>query len=146
MWCTNNSHQYFVTNKVTIDLNMLGPLVKGKVSINKDRCLVITMHRHKHWGRDALVLYKRLQPYHFMSGSSHSSILSFRTRTTNDLLLSRTSSDKITSYICAVPYSRFLISFVPNISSIRIGLDTKMIMTSIYKPFARGTLNIHKNS
>ena len=42
----------FFMNKVTIDLNMIGPLMKGKVSNNKDTWLVIIMHRHIYWGCD----------------------------------------------------------------------------------------------
>ena len=39
-----------------------------------------------------------------------------------------TPGDKITSNICAIPRSQFLISFVLSISSIIIGLNRRMIM------------------
>ena len=54
-------------------------------------------------------------------------------------------SDKITPYICVISCSRFSVSFMSNISSIRIDLNTKMIISSIHELFSKGTLDIHKN-
>ena len=43
-------------NKVTVDLNMVGTLMKGKISSNKDGHLVITMQWHRHQSHDTQVL------------------------------------------------------------------------------------------
>ena len=37
----------------------------------------------------------------------------------------------------------FSIPFVPSISKNRVGLNTKLIVISIDKPFSRGSLDIH---
>ena len=50
--------------------------------------------------------------------------------------------DQITSNICSIPCSQFLISFVPNIAIIRIGLNAKMIVALIDESFPRSAIDV----
>ena len=51
-------------------------------------------------------------------------------------------SDKVTSDVCEITYSRFVVTHVTNIPNIWVGFDTKMVMASIDKSSPWGLLDV----
>ena len=65
----------FVTNEMTINLQMFSTFVKNWVMNNMHCCLVVTMKGNREMQRKMELLEKRCTPWEFTSGCSQTAIL-----------------------------------------------------------------------
>ena len=145
-WChmrgENNFGHNLVLNVMTINLNVLRTLMESGISSDEDSGLIITMHRHWRGRRDVEIVEKLSKPYPLMHSLSHSPILKLRARAWYYLLFPWFPSDEVTSNICAIACSRFIISLVTCMPRLKIGFDTEMTMSSIDEPSSWGLLDV----
>ena len=145
-WCHmrggNNFGHNLVSNIVTINLNVLCTLMKSGIVSDEDSSLIIIMHGHWRGRRDVEIFEKRSKPYHLSCSLSHSLILRLHARACYHLFFLQLPGDDVTSNICAIACTRFTISLVTYIPSIRVGFDTEVAMLSIDEASSWGSLDL----
>ena len=75
-----------LVNKVTINLNMFRPLMKDSIVGILNSTAFITIERGRRRLRDTQIKQETTKPNNLSSGMSHSTILSFGSRASNDWL------------------------------------------------------------
>jgi hypothetical protein len=83
-----------MTNEVTIDLNVLGTLMKDIIMSNVNSTTVVTVNRSTGVLRSTYVNQEPTKLEEFRGGIGKSTVLSFSTRTSNNKLFLATPRDK----------------------------------------------------
>ena len=145
-WCHmrggNNSKHNLVSKVVTINLNVLRTLMTTRIVSNEDSSLIMIMNGHWRGRRDAEIFEKWSKPYHLRCSLNHSPILWLCTRPWYHLLFPPSPGDEVTSNICAITCSSFMISLITCIPSIRVGFDTEISISLIDEPYSWGSFDI----
>lgn len=86
MWKIDEIAQIFITNKMAINLNMLGSLMKNKIFNNPNGTFIIVMKRCEDLLRKSKIKEQSTKPDYFRTSSKHGTIFRFSGRFGNFVL------------------------------------------------------------
>ena len=134
-----------MTDKVTIDLNVLGALMKNIIMSKVNSTTVVTVKMSVDGLRSTHVSQELTKSEEFRGSIGKSMVLSFSTRASNNKLFLVTPKDKRGTQQEAITSGRATVSGISSLVYINIGAQLKRRLGREVKAMEKRTLDVSKD-